>query len=88
MPDSSGDADCNQQIVHRAWGLGEAGQHVHETTKQHKQHRSAAAPMLQRWLEEKPSEQPYNNIGSVIAVGGGKKCIQDGRKEERGKTRE
>ena len=82
MPDPSADADCNQQTVHRAWGLGEAGQHIHETTKQHQQHRSTATPMLQRWLEEKPSEQPYNNIGSVISESGGKKSMQDGRKGE------
>jgi hypothetical protein len=44
--------------------------------------------MMQRWLGESQRQQPYNNIGSVVAVNNSGKGVQDGQNEGAIKARE
>lgn len=85
MSASDAAAERHELTVPRAWGLGQSGQHMQETTKQHQQQRSAVAPMMQRWLHEN-REQSWDNIASVIVVRKSEKSIQDNRKEEERKN--
>ena len=89
MPATGATARYHEQIVQRAWGLGEMSEHAHSSRDQHvRQQPSGMGPMLQHWLDGNPREQPYNNIGSVITRSNSGNDAQDSQKEEAAKAQE
>ena len=73
-------------MVYRQWGFGDSpkSQPAHETANELTQYRnSSIAPMLQRWIGEAVREQPYDNIGSVIAVSSGAEREDYSKKDEK-----